>query len=87
MQKCTNPSKSPEIYYAQSNKPKVKKYAASPTTNLALRNRPDPAHSQVHTNMDDSTDPEDFCVVITAVAEDNGEDDAAKVASRPGEAR
>ena len=56
---------------------------------LALGPRRDPAHRQVQRNGDDANDPQALVVALAAVheAEDDGEDDAAEVASRAGDAR
>jgi hypothetical protein len=50
-----------------------------PAANLALGNRPNPRNSQIHANMHDTNNPEDFCIVGAVVAEDNGKDDTSKV--------
>ena len=50
------------------------------TTDLALGNRPDPGEGQVQANDHYTHDPEHAMVLRAVVAEDDGEDDAAKVA-------
>ena len=59
------------------------------TTNLATRQRRDPADENVQPDMNAANDPECLCVVGPVVhkAEDDGEDDTAKVATSASETR
>ena len=50
------------------------------TPNLSPGNRLDPTQRKVDGNGNDPNDPKHFGVVFTVVAEDDGEDDTAKVA-------
>lgn len=54
--------------------------------NLPLGNRPDPAERQIDRDGNDADDPEHLAVVLAVVAEDDGEDDAAKVSRGAGAA-
>lgn len=61
-------------------------FTASAPPDLAPGDRPDPAQRQIDGDGHDADDPEDFCVVLVVVAEDDGEDDAAEVSRRAGDA-
>lgn len=50
-------------------------------TNLPLGDGPDPAERQVDGNSHHADDPEHARVILAVVAENDGEDDAAQVAS------
>lgn len=60
--------------------------ASSPlsATDLSLRDRPDPTHSNVDSNGHRANDVEGLGVVLAALPEDDGEDDATKVARSAG---
>lgn len=58
----------------------------SPTTELALRDRSDPRHEQISHNSNNTDDPKHPCIIRTAVAVDQQEDDAAEIAGRAGHA-
>lgn len=59
------------------------------TADLAPGQRRDPAHGQVHADVDDANDPEAHGKVLALVhePEDDGEDDAAEVAAASRQAR
>lgn len=57
-----------------------------PPSNLALRNRWDPAHQNIDANDDDANDPETLGV-IGDLPEDDGKDDATQIATCAGETR
>ena len=56
------------------------------TTNLSLGNWSDPAQGHVDGDGDDTDDPEDLRIVVAVVTEDDGEDDASKIANSTGAA-
>lgn len=62
------------------------KVTLSPT-NLALRHRLYPAERDVNAHRHDADDPKDLAVHLGLVTEDNGEDDAAQIASGASAAR
>lgn len=63
-----------------------KKDLLSAATNLPLGDRPNPAQRQVDGDGHDPDDPKHLPVILVVVAEDDGEDDAAQVTRRTGDA-
>ena len=55
-------------------------------SDLALGDGPDPAEREVDDDGNDADDPKHLAVVLAVVAEDDGEDDAAKVTRSAGAA-
>ena len=57
------------------------------TTDLALRNRPDPRQAKVERNNHAAHDPEHTGILSRVVAEDDGKDDTTEVTSRANNTR
>lgn len=71
----------------KNNNTEKRSITVSSTTNLALGNWPDPQQDTVQSDDHYTDDPEDLCVVCLVIAEDDGEDDATKVAGCTNDAR